>query len=112
MLFEVLLNATCFSASSASAPRPTAGAVLVHAQHHVVDDAVLGSPHRHGVVLQAAHECGKAELWLFVGFLCFNTLFQNLARISPEFTGFHQKFTGISPAHRVGCIMAAGVAQS
>ena len=38
--------------------------------------------------------CGKAELWLFVGFLLFNTLLQDFARISPE---LHQKFTRNSP---------------
>ena len=37
---------------------------------------------------------GKAELCLFVGFLYFNTLFQNSARISPE---CHRNFTGGSP---------------
>ena len=34
-----------------------------------------------GLRLGAVREL--AELWLFVGFLCFDTLFQNFARISP-----------------------------
>ena len=43
--------------------------------------------------------CGKAELYFVVGFLCFNTLFQNVAIILPEFhqrsPEFHQMFTRI-----------------
>ena len=39
--------------------------------------------------------CGEAELWLFVGFLCFvNMLYQNSTRISPE---CHRNSTRIPP---------------
>ena len=41
--------------------------------------------------------CGKAELWLSVGFPLFNTLFQKFARISPEFHRNSPEFTRISP---------------
>ena len=39
--------------------------------------------------------CGKAELQLFVGFLCFSTLHHH-------FTGFSPEFTGITPEYRIG----------
>ena len=42
---------------------------------------------------------GKAELLLFVGFLCVNALCRNFSRISPE---FHQNVTGMSPEYRIG----------
>ena len=35
--------------------------------------------------IRLAVRCGKAELWLSVGFQLFNTLFQNFARISSDF---------------------------
>ena len=50
--------------------------------------------------------CGKAEWWFFVGFLLFNTLFQNFARISPECRIGAPKQKGITttpPSHNGRC---------
>ena len=44
--------------------------------------------------------CWKAELFVCVGFLCFNTCFQNFTTISLELTEVHQKFIIISPSFR------------
>ena len=50
--------------------------------------------------------CGKAELCLFVGFLCFSTLCQNFSGISPE---FHRKFTGLSQEFADVCQNVTGI---
>ena len=41
--------------------------------------------------------CGEAELWPFVGFLLFSTLFPNFTGNSPEFHQNSSEFTGNSP---------------
>ena len=54
--------------------------------------------------LTIAMRCGEAELWLFVGFLLFCTLYRKPSEFHQKSPESQHQFTIISPEYRIGAL--------